>query len=770
MDFQEKFGPPDSGEWYGRPNCTLLEALLPSSFVKPYFDFELSSSDLGPQVLLTPLYCTEEPDTWAVMEQQVLPPILKSLEVEREEVRVASRHGWVKTKEGQRFKVSFRAFVLGKQLRVAEMNTVIGRFEFQVPGWDKGVYPYRGERMMAVVGGVKGKDGDKRVREPVETGNPYHEYLIQALDGNEEVMEVPLPKYAPRSIARSEIHSVDAAVGHSLAKPEWLTLTDESMLELASDYMELAKMKEYCPGPVRGNTVSILNKPGVPRLCVHIEKHVSNNASVLFYKDQSVVYKCYAKECIDKDPYPLGTWQTKTPTCMDELTTTDLMTINTDLIDVLAQDPKNNRFIVEYLNRFLISINISKPEIVELVYTEAGEVAEYRIRNFGGAGEWFTNNKNAFNTWKESTKRRFASGYEFEINPNKSDPKRFNLFSGKLPMSHLTQPLASLSEDELRYLQPILDHLHQHFCAGEVLLSEYLLNWLAFPLQKLGEKTGVAVVVKGLPGTGKGLVFNKLMSAIYDEHYVQCKDIHDLTGGFNSLTAKKMLVNLDEATFEKYKDSVQIKSYVNLVITTNEDFPVAITEGDRRYFVLETSRTISNNHPYWDPIVHLFEADLTKTSELFYRYLMHRDLSDFRVRHFPETAARAAIMVESRDNVTAFLQDLTMKPDAAFSNEHQATYISTGRLYELYKMFVDKGDVYGVQMKKIGFARRLKALLRGFEAVDGMGAVRNMRERGFMLPKSSDLKALMKANGQWCDDQDYKIVTERFGNAELAIL
>ena len=145
-EFHASFGPPDTGEWYstrqlgfrpritckrndenppilftaervanhvagryGKEICTLLEALLPTSKVKPYFDFEL--------------YCTEEPDTAAILEQQVLPPILKSLEVEREEVRVASRHGCVKTKEGQRFKVSFRAFVLGKQLHVAEMNT-----------------------------------------------------------------------------------------------------------------------------------------------------------------------------------------------------------------------------------------------------------------------------------------------------------------------------------------------------------------------------------------------------------------------------------------------------------------------------------------------------------------------------------------------------------------------------------------------------------------------------------------------------------------------
>ena len=376
-EFHAIFGPPDTGEWYGtrqlgfRPRinckrsddnppivftaekaanhvagrygkecCTLLEALLPTSKVKPsYFDFEL--------------YCTEEPDTRAILEQQVLPPILKSLEVEREDVRVASRHGWVKTKEGQRFKVSFRAFVQGKQLRVAEMNTVIGRPEFQVPGWDKGVYPLRGERMMGVVGGVKGKDGDKRVLEPVEAGHPYHEYLIQALDGNEEVMEVPLPKYAPRSIARSEIHSVDAAVAHSADKPEWLTITDESMLELAADYLFAAKMKNFRLGKITGNAVAVLNEPGSLRYCMHAELHKSNKASVLFYKDHRVMYNCYSSKCIDKEACLLGTWQSKLPATMDEMTERDLRQLDVNLVKMLltAKEPKKDALVIQYLNR-----------------------------------------------------------------------------------------------------------------------------------------------------------------------------------------------------------------------------------------------------------------------------------------------------------------------------------------------------------------------------------------------------------------------------------
>ncbi|CAL8468248.1 g7787 [Coccomyxa elongata] len=339
-------------------------------------------------------------------------------------------------------------------------------------------------------------------------------------------------------------------------------------------------------------------------------------------------------------------------------------------------------------------------------------------------------------------------------------------------MSHVELPATPLTPQESDRLRPITDHILLHFCDNEQLLSDYLTNWLAFPLQQLGDKTGVAVVVKGKPGTGKGQIFNVLMRKIYGEHYHQCKDIQDLTGTFNSHTVQKLLVNLDEATFgglkrenqilknfitepratltEKFKDSVEINSYVNLVITTNEDFPVAITEGDRRYFVLEYSEHIANKDEYWSPMMHLFKDDLDETADLFYRYLMTRDLTDFRVRVFPHTQARAAIMHESRDNVTAFLQHLAMNPDTALSNRHDAKFISSGRLYELYKAFVESDDVYGKQMGKVNFGRRMNQLLPAClerKYVDGG------QTRGYKVPKSSDLEKMMREKGQWSDDQ-----------------
>ena len=177
---------------------------------------------------------------------------------------------------------------------------------------------------MAVVGGVKGKDGDLRVLQPLEQGHPYHEYRIQALDGNEETMDILRPKYAPRCIARADIHFVDAAISHKADKPVWLTITDESMLELASDYMFAAKMKGFTLGSISGNTISVLNEPDRMRICVHGELHRSNNASILFYRDRRVIYNCHSSKCVDQEPYLLGTWQTTLPNSMDEMIETSV--------------------------------------------------------------------------------------------------------------------------------------------------------------------------------------------------------------------------------------------------------------------------------------------------------------------------------------------------------------------------------------------------------------------------------------------------------------
>lgn len=159
--------------------------------------------------------------------------------------------------------------------------------------------------------------------------------------------------------------------------------------------------------------------------------------------------------------------------------------------------------------------------------------------------------------------------------------------------------------------------------------------------------------------------------------------------------------------------------------------------------MLECSGFVANNQEYWRPLLAYFNENLRRTADMFYRFLMTRELASYNVREFPHTEAKAAIMVESRDNVTAFLQRNIVHPDAGFNQEE---FITTGRLYELYKAFVENGDVYRQQMRRIQFARKMRALLAGFEH-------RRSMVRGYKFKKQQKMRAMMKKKGQWCEDQ-----------------
>ena len=63
---------------------------------------------------------------------------------------------------------------------------------FSDPGWDKAIYPTPGKkRLLAVFGGVKGKDGASRILRPLEGEliRPFGDFLIQSLRGNETAFE-----------------------------------------------------------------------------------------------------------------------------------------------------------------------------------------------------------------------------------------------------------------------------------------------------------------------------------------------------------------------------------------------------------------------------------------------------------------------------------------------------------------------------------------------------------------------------------------------------
>jgi hypothetical protein len=173
--------------------------------------------------------------------------------------------------------------------------------------------------------------------------------------------------------------------------------------------------------------------------------------------------------------------------------------------------------------------------------------------------------------------------------------------------------------------QPILKMLKDSICRGKKDRFEYLMVWSAYVTNY--QKTGVALQLKGVQGTGKSLFSSLLSAVIHPEASFKADKSSTLTGRFNSFLIAKTLVISEEATFfgdsnqnnvlkdlitsswldveRKFQnDREKHKNIANFLFLTNHDRPTRIEAGDRRYVIYETSIEYSKS------------LNLTKAEEL----------------------------------------------------------------------------------------------------------------------------------------------------------
>lgn len=201
-------------------------------------------------------------------------------------------------------------------------------------------------------------------------------------------------------------------------------------------------------------------------------------------------------------------------------------------------------------------------------------------------------------------------------------------------------------------------------------LLEPFLNWLACIVQHR-TKIGVAWVLHGVPGTGKGLLVNHIMRPILGNDHVGSQLMSRFGGRFNALLEDKLLMLIDEARIgaarnqhemsetikhlitedpieieRKFANATTTASYVNFIFASNQPDPVHIELSDRR-FNIATYQT--RRIPLTDEeVTTAIPAEL----EHFAQYLWCREAHLSQAREIIPTAARQDIMNLSRDSGT----------------------------------------------------------------------------------------------------------------------
>lgn len=199
--------------------------------------------------------------------------------------------------------------------------------------------------------------------------------------------------------------------------------------------------------------------------------------------------------------------------------------------------------------------------------------------------------------WLSSDKRRCVHEEQIVFDPSrKAGPECINLYGG-LDMV----PIAG-------NCQPIKDLL-LHLVADDFTVYDWILDWIAYPLQNPGAKLPTSVIMHGDEGSGKNL-FWEVVRDIYGE-YGTIVGQDQLEDKFNDWLSRQLFIIGDEVLSRqemrhlkgKLKAMISGKeikintkmmpvrseaNHVNLVFLSNELQPNALDASDRRYCVVWT--------------------------------------------------------------------------------------------------------------------------------------------------------------------------------------
>ena len=152
------------------------------------------------------------------------------------------------------------------------------------------------------------------------------------------------------------------------------------------------------------------------------------------------------------------------------------------------------------------------------------------------------------------------------------------------------------------------EHIRDNICGSRADYYKWLISWMAHNIQEPHKKMGTAIVIRGLPGTGK-TVFAEGLGKLYGNHFVSVNQGSQITNHFNSLYERCLLLCADEAAWagdrkgegalkglitadklfitRKGLEGYYQNNFTQVIFTTNSEWAVPKAQHDRRFFVLD---------------------------------------------------------------------------------------------------------------------------------------------------------------------------------------
>lgn len=229
----------------------------------------------------------------------------------------------------------------------------------------------------------------------------------------------------------------------------------------------------------------------------------------------------------------------------------------------------------------------------------------------------------------------------------------------------------------------ILQLIKDGLCSGDEKAFTYFIQWLAHIFQKPAQKPTVAVLMKSAEGTGKGTLF-KLLKKMLGTNAHQVNGSYQLTGRFNGVIAKRLLIFGDEVdmtdkgVYDRAKgiisedtislelkgiDPEPIPNLARFIFAGNHDQIIRAGSRERRFLVLEPSTQMIDDQHFWNEVNHQIDNG---GDTAFMDYLLGMDLSDFNPYKAPATKGLINEKIMSLSGAQGFIYSELTK-DRPFS-------------------------------------------------------------------------------------------------------
>lgn len=269
---------------------------------------------------------------------------------------------------------------------------------------------------------------------------------------------------------------------------------------------------------------------------------------------------------------------------------------------------------------------------------------------------------NDYENWLKSPYRKTVKSDNIWFDPTRTKrPKHpqdlaVNTFDG-LPL----KPLDISAHDALDMCEPIIKLLH-HLCEYDQSVLEWVLKWLAIPLQAPGTKMDTALIFHGeIQGAGKSLFFDRIMSRIYGDYavtlgqgqlesqyndwvsnklYALFEEIFSGSDRYSQMGMVKQLITGNTIYIsKKFMSGWQQDNFVNAIFLSNNMMPLSLEQNDRRHVVCYPTRKIPE--PLLNQVAEALKDPEDTMIRAFYTYLLKMNTTG-------QTAHTEAVMTKSK--------------------------------------------------------------------------------------------------------------------------